>query len=76
MESRTFIAQAQNLITKIAAGVDERDTTQRELNNLLAGLQNPTLPSAARLVSVAHANGYTVRQEVLHRLQQAENCWS
>ena len=77
MESRSFITHAQALIARInTRGPEDRETIQREINGLLQGLQNPTLPSAARLVHHALAAGYTVKPDIQHRLQQAESCWS
>lgn len=74
MESRAFIKAAADLITKIeAAGDDQRDAVQKDVNVLFGGLTNPTLPSAYRLRDAAVAAGYTVKPEVLHRLAQFEN---
>ncbi len=86
MESRAFIRHANVLKVKIKDlavnfGRPEeikstRDSLQKELNQLFAGLQNPTLPSAGKLCSAALAAGFTVKPEMQHRLQQAEGYWS
>ena len=85
MESRAFIRNAQLLTIRIkdlsvTFGSHEtiktaRDNVQKDLNQLFAGLQNPTLPSASKLCATALAAGLVVRPELQHRLQQAESCW-
>jgi len=86
MESRAFIRNAQQLITKIKDHAvvsitqpedrTSRDAIQKEVNQLFAGLSNPTLPSAGKLCATALSAGFNVKPEVQHRLQQAEGCWS
>ena len=53
-----------------------KDATQKDINQLFSGLQNPSLPSATRLRDVAVSNGYTVDPRVQNRLQQAESYWA
>lgn len=85
MESRAFIRHSSKLATRIkmlkaTAVTDEEMKTaklevQKELNQLFAGLQNPTLPSAYKLRDVAVANGFLVEPKIQHRLQQADSMW-
>lgn len=83
MNSQAFIkyaAQAirdindQRTLESIGSGIggDQRQRIQKEVNQLFAGLQNPTLPSAYRLRDAAHAAGYQVDSRVLQRLAQHE----
>lgn len=82
MESRAFIKAADTLAVKIVAaqhyigGFDEiksnSDSIQRELNQLFAGLQNPTLPTAFRLRDIAYRNGFYIDQRALARLKDFE----
>ena len=85
MESRAFYKYSTKLMAKIATIKAPNFTevelhqmridTQKDLNQLFAGLQNPTLPSAYKLRNVAVAAGFTVDAKVQHRLQQAEGMW-
>ena len=52
-----------------------RIDTQKDINQLFIGLQNPTLPSAHKLRDVAIAAGFTVDQRVQDRLARAESMW-
>jgi len=82
MESRKFIKDAAALIEKITllqnviSTPDElrqqRDATQKEINQLFGGLQNPTLPSAYRLRDAAQRAGYFVNPGMLTRLRDHE----
>lgn len=51
---------------------DERFETQKRIDQLFAGLYNPTLPSAYYLRNAAIQGGYTVDRRVLNRLAQHE----
>jgi len=83
MESRTFIKHAQALIkaiddnallaSTVGAGQDDRTRLQKEVNQLFAGLQNPTLPSAYQLRDAALQHGFTVDNRVLYRIGQFDN---
>ena len=85
MQSQSFIKSAATLIERIElSGVvyvspdeaQERDTAiQKDINQLFAGLQNPTLPSATRLRETALEHGFTVDPRVQQRLDQAERFW-
>lgn len=82
MESRAFITRAAALITKIEDGVNANlqpqelqamgDELQVEVDQLFAGLTNPTLPSAYRLRDAALDAGLTVDPRVQQRLAQFE----
>ncbi len=86
MESRLFIKTAALLTTRIkdfalVTGISESDdwaegeAIQKQLNNTFAGLQNPTLPSAAKLVKTAVDNGFNVDPRTLHAVHAAEAAW-
>ncbi len=82
MESRAFIRNANQLIKKIETFKNEPadraksgEALQKEINQLFAGLQNPTLMTAAQLAREATSAGFEVRPEIMHRLKQAEACW-
>lgn len=86
MESRLFIKTAAALITRIkdyslasAVGLEpsraEGEEIQKQINQAFTGLQNPTLPSAGKLIAEATSAGFTVDPRVLHRVNQAESCW-
>lgn len=86
MESRAFIRQATAMVARIknesnqllatdAEEKQQREATQKDLNQLFSGLQNPSLPSASRLRDLAVSNGYSVNPMVQNRLQQAESYW-
>lgn len=51
---------------------NQRETVQKEVNQLFSGLQNPTLPSAFRLRDTAMRNGFHVSPMALNRLAQFE----
>ena len=80
MESRAFIKHAAKLINKIENTTNPmmnhvqqynyKEAVQKEINQLFAGLHNPTLPSAHRLRDTAHEFGYSVDSRVLIRLAQ------
>ena len=80
MESRTFIKEAatvmkqieQQKIYSITRGVDANSASniQRQLDILFGSLQNPTLPSASRLMESALDAGYTVDRRVQQRIRQ------
>lgn len=82
MESRAFIRSAQVLMDKIVQGTEGNlqayelqalgEELQKEVNQLFAGLSNPTLPSAYRLRDTALAAGLSVDGRVLQRLSQFE----
>lgn len=86
MESRVFIKSANQLISRIkdaallavVGNVDSSETNdiQRQIHTAFQGLQNPTLPSASKLIEVATEHGYEVDVRVLHRVAEAERCWS
>lgn len=86
MESRAFIRSANTLIRNIkdinlvesvrdtsTGGPDPRHALQKEINQLFAALQNPTLPTAYKLRDAALENGFSVDHKVQHRLSQFEN---
>lgn len=83
MESRIFIKHANEMIAKIerqsaAIGTADdirqaREQLQKEVSQLFAGLQNPTLPTAYRLRDAANRAGIVVDPRVLHRLAQFDN---
>lgn len=85
MESRLFITTAAALVRRIKDfalvtvidGDDqgEAEAIQKQINLAFSGLQNPTLPSAAKLRDTALEHYFDVDPRVLHRLQQAESCW-
>ena len=86
MESRLFIKAAARLSDAIRfCGIgnasfeeenEKRAAIQKELNQVLGTLQNPTLPSAEKLVSVALDYNFQVDQRVISRIRSAETCWS
>jgi septation ring formation regulator EzrA len=75
MESRAFIKYAKQLVKKIELNEAEerRGDVQKEINQLFAGLQNPSLPSAYELRDVALKHGYNVDSKVQHRLTTLEH---
>ena len=83
MESRAFIRSATTLVSKIETGRHnigtavelhtQREATQKEITQLFAGLQNPTLPSAYRLRDVSLRHGFTVDAKVQHNLAKFEH---
>ena len=82
MESRAFIVAAKALVEKIENNrntigtadelQNQRENVQKEVGQLFAGLQNPTLPSAFKLRDVAMRNGFSVSPLTLNRLAQFE----
>ena len=86
MESRLFIRQASALIQKLNSLTsldftrEEQDQLhtecQKEFNFLFQGLQNPTLPSAGKLIEAGVAAGLNVDQRLINKIQQAESLWS
>ena len=78
MESRIFIRQANALIKKIEAGVDDsaREGVQKEITSLFIALLNPTLMTAGRLRDAALKAEFTVSPQVQHKLEAAESCWN
>ena len=70
MESTVFIKEAKSLIEEIKmfriismSYEDEQEkggALQRRINNAIAGLQNPTLPSAYKLRDAALEGGFYV----------------
>ena len=82
MNSRFFISEAAVLITAINTTHDtigtaveqreQREAVQKEINQLFAGLQNPTLPSAFKLRDVALRNGFYVSPKTLNDLSWFE----
>lgn len=82
MQSLAFIREARKLVRALddqrVAGFtrtirsDERFETQKKIDQLFAGLYNPTLPSAFHLRNAALDCGYTVDRRVLNRLSQFE----
>lgn len=83
MNSQAFIKHAAQAIRDIAdqstlemigsGNHENRQRIQKELNQLFAGLQNPTLPSAYRLRDAAQNAGYQVDGRILQRLEQHED---
>ena len=82
MESRVFIRYAAGLIKVIEDTHDtigtavelreQREEVQQDINQLFAGLQNPTLPSAFKLRDAALRNGFQVNPKVLNDLSRFE----
>ena len=82
MDSRLFIASAKPLIERITVNAmglatpeeqhERREASQKELNQLFAGLQNPTLPSAFKLRDTALRHGFYVNPKVLNELSRFE----
>ena len=82
MESRAFIRYAAGLIEVIEETHDtigtavelreQREEVQRDINQLFAGLYNPTLPSAFKLRDAALRNGFQVNPKVLNDLSRFE----
>lgn len=80
MESRAFIKAAAELMLTIENNrqfigtsselQEQRESVQKEINQLFSGLQNPTLPSAFKLRDTAERNGFHVSPVVLNRLAQ------
>ena len=75
MQSLNFIRQAKQLISDIQNQTAEQPELQREMDRLFAGLTNPTLPSASRLVQVAQSAGLNVADSVKSKIAAAENVW-
>lgn len=85
MESRTFIRTSQILVEAInefrnahlshEEELAQGTALQKEINATLAGLQNPTLTSAERLMDAANAAGFAVNPQVQHRIRQALGVW-
>jgi hypothetical protein len=83
MQSLAFIKAAGILISKIntnrhliGTAVElhtQREAVQKEVAQLFAGLQNPTLPSAYRLRDTALRNGFLVDAKVQQNLAKYEN---
>jgi len=78
MESRAFIKHAAVLIEKIntlnvpGVAVEQKEEVQKEINQLMSGMQNPTLPSAYKLADVATQAGYTISPAARAKLEQVE----
>ena len=82
MESTAFIRATAALVEKIELNRNtmattselqsQRESLQKEINQLFSGLQNPTLPSAFKLRDVAMRNGFQVSPTALNRLAQFE----
>ena len=82
MESRVFIQSAGVLIEKIKKAQQTvgqayelraaHDALQKEIDQLFAGLQNPTLPSAFKLRDTSLRNGYSIDNRVLNNLARFE----
>ena len=87
MNSRFFISEAQRLIKDIndfkvksvIASVEEQNAEYEALNKrareLLAGLVNPTLPSAFRLVDLLLELDWPVDGKVLQKLGAGERMY-
>ena len=84
MDSRVFIKNAQALIKEIkdnqlaastlgSTYADQKPRLQKEVSQLFAGLQNPSLPSAYQLRDAAQSAGYVVDPRVLYRIGQFDN---
>jgi hypothetical protein len=86
MESRVFIRVATQLIGEIEALVEaclpeaeaqvRGQTLQKDINAAFSGLQNPTLPTAEKLVIAAVNAGFTVNPAVQQRIHQAQSVWN
>ena len=82
MESRAFIVAAKTLIEKIEGNrntigtADElqlqREAVQKEVGQLFAGLQNPTLPTAFKLRDTALRNGFGINPKILNEMSRFE----
>lgn len=71
MESRLFIKNAATLITRIQSATDaDRESVQKDITNLFAGLQNYSLSSAYRLRDAAKAAGFIVDTRVQQRIAE------
>jgi len=85
MESRAFIETATALREDIkgfaAANLSHEDEAregqalQKRINAAFSGLQNPTLPSVAKLANEAMAVGFAIDVHVLSKVSQGEYCW-
>lgn len=86
MESRTFIRTAQALIKQIEdfkaanlTGDEEQaqgQALQKEVNAAFTGLQNPTLPSAEKLLDLALHSGFSVNPKVVQAIEiEVRRCW-
>jgi hypothetical protein len=51
---------------------EQREEVQKDINQLFAGLNNPTLPSAFKLRDAALRNGFQVNPKVLNDLSRFE----
>lgn len=75
MDSRIFIAEAQELITDIEKFEDsyldreeeilQGKALQQRLDLAFQKLYNPTLPSASKLVALATRVGFNINQQVI-----------
>lgn len=82
MESRAFIIAAKELMVKIEDGrntvgtaaelQNQRETLQKEVNQLFSGLQNPSLMTAISLRDAAMRHGFHIPVATLNRLAQFE----
>jgi len=85
MESRVFVRVATNLIADIAAfrAADQNQdmvqthgmALQKDINAAFSGLQNPTLPTAEKLMESALEAGFTVHPQVQHRIRSSVAAW-
>jgi len=50
----------------------EKEDLQKEINQMMSGMQNPSLPSAARLAAIAQDHGYTISAAAKSKLEQVE----
>lgn len=85
MESRSFIRAATALIGRInvssigAQTIEEENAKlrdiQKDINQTFLGLQNPTLPSAAKLRDAALEYGFQVDQRMLTFIARGEQLW-
>jgi hypothetical protein len=65
------------LVTSIGDGPDRAtgEAIQKQITMAFAGLQNPTLPSATKLMETAIDHDFYVDPRVQHRIAQADSCW-
>lgn len=85
MESRLFIKAAASVMERMRFSSigsssfeeeqEKKAAIQKDLNHLLFTLQNPTLPSAERLVNVALDYNFQVDNRILSKIRQAESYW-
>lgn len=86
MESRIFIKLATQLRKEIKefseANLSHEETQvqgqalQKDIHAAFQGLQNPTLPSADKLLSEALNAGFAVPPQVVQRISQAQHAWN